>query len=103
MRSQEWKGLGNGKEYTVISNVNLVFCSTPFLIGHLIMTSVVNKAILELTPSSTEEDAKETYDAWAATYEKVSSVINQQTVSLNCWLSQCKGYYTSNYISVLVL
>lgn len=34
------------------------------------MTSVVNKAILELTPSSTEEDAKETYDAWAATYEK---------------------------------
>ena len=30
MRSSEWKGLGSGKEYTVISNVNLVFCSTPF-------------------------------------------------------------------------
>ena len=103
MRSSEWKGLGNGKEYTIISNAKFIFCSTPFLIGHLIMTSVVNKAILELTPSSTEEDAKETYDAWAATYEKVSRVINQQTVSLNCWLSQCKGYYTSNYISVLVL
>ena len=30
------------------------------------------KSIVELTPSSTENDAKQTYDAWAATYEKVS-------------------------------
>ena len=28
-------------------------------------------AILELTPDSTEEDAKNTYDAWALTYEEV--------------------------------
>lgn len=34
------------------------------------MTSALNKVISELTPSSTENDAKETYDAWAATYEK---------------------------------
>lgn len=34
------------------------------------MTSALNKFISELTPSSTENDAKETYDAWAATYEK---------------------------------
>ena len=33
------------------------------------------KAIVELTPSSTENDAKQTYDAWAATYEKVSLFI----------------------------
>ena len=37
-----------------------------------VMTAVINKAILELTPSSTEEDAKQTYDAWSTTYEEVS-------------------------------
>ena len=30
------------------------------------------KAIAELTPSSTEEDAKNTYDSWASSYEMVS-------------------------------
>ena len=39
------------------------------------MTAVINKAILELTPSSTEEDAKRTYDAWSKTYEEVSWII----------------------------
>ena len=30
------------------------------------------KAIAELTPSSTEEDAKNTFDSWASSYEMVS-------------------------------
>lgn len=30
------------------------------------------KAIAELTPSSTEEEARNTFDAWALTYEEVS-------------------------------
>ena len=34
--------------------------------------AVVNKATTQLTPTSSEEDAKNTYDAWAATYEHVS-------------------------------
>jgi len=30
------------------------------------------KGIAELTPSSSEEDAKNTYDSWASSYEVVS-------------------------------
>ena len=30
------------------------------------------KGIIELTPSSSEEDAKNTYDSWASSYEEVS-------------------------------
>jgi len=35
------------------------------------MTEAI-KAISELTPSSTEEDAKNTYNSWAPSYEVVS-------------------------------
>lgn len=39
-----------------------------------LMTAVIKnlKAITELTPSSSEEDAKNTYDSWASSYEAVS-------------------------------
>ena len=36
---------------------------------------VLNKATTQLTRASSEEDAKNTYDAWAATYEHVSGLI----------------------------
>ena len=38
------------------------------------MTAVIKnlKAISELSPSSSDEDARNTFNAWAATYEEVS-------------------------------
>ncbi|PFX12089.1 hypothetical protein AWC38_SpisGene24005 [Stylophora pistillata] len=36
------------------------------------MKPVTNRAIVELNPSSTEDEAKKLYDSWAANYEAVS-------------------------------
>ena len=37
-----------------------------------IMKPVTNRGIVELNPSSSEEEAKKLYDSWAANYEAVS-------------------------------
>lgn len=51
------------------------------------------KAITELTPSSSEEDAKNTYDAWASTYEEVSWLICYIDLHLRSSKQQSRVHY----------
>ena len=43
------------------------------------MKPVTNRGIVELNPSSTEEEAKKLYDSWAENYEVVSMEITAKT------------------------
>ena len=43
------------------------------------MKPVTNRGIVELNPSSTEEEAKKLYDSWAENYEVVSKEITAKT------------------------
>ena len=43
------------------------------------MKPVTNRGIVELNPSSTEEEAKKLYDSWAENYEVVSREITAKT------------------------
>ena len=43
------------------------------------MKPVTNRGIVELNPSSTEEEAKKLYDSWAENYEVVSWEIAAKT------------------------